>query len=287
MANSTLSTLSMSTQPPSQPPSVVGFDPVTGQPLSAQPTIEDKKLLAPVWHTVVIAVLMLGYSAAGAWGTSRMMARGSGSISEKGRILQYALTIAVELFLLFLVWLGLHIKKNRIRDLIGGRWDKPEAFLIDVGIAFVFWVLAFAVLIGLGFALGLTKPAQAEGAKKLIDALAPRSVGGLILFIVLSTVAGFVEEVIFRGYLQRQIAVITGNAYIGLFVSALIFGGSHGYEGLRRMFLIFVFGSMFGLLALWRKSLRPGMIAHAWHDSFQGALLFFVARKGFPTLPGH
>ena len=27
------------------------------------------------------------------------------------------------------------------------------------------------------------------------------------------------------------------------------------------------------LLAWWRKSLRPGMIAHAWHDSLSGAVL--------------
>jgi uncharacterized protein len=265
---------------------MVGIDPVTGQPFAAPPAADEKELLAPVWHTVVMSLLMLGYSAAGAWGASHMLSRGSGSISEKGRIIQYALTIVVEFLLLFLVWLGLRMKKARIRDLIGGRWNNPEAFLIDVVIAFGFWVVAFGVLIGLGFALGLTKPAQAQGAKKLIEALAPHSVGGLVLFIVLSTVAGFVEEVIFRGYLQRQISAIAGNAYVGLFLSALIFGGSHGYEGLRRMFLIFVFGSMFGLLAMWRKSLRPGMVAHAWHDSVQGALLFFVARKGFPTLPG-
>jgi hypothetical protein len=39
------------------------------------------------------------------------------------------------------------------------------------------------------------------------------------------------------------------------------------------MFLIFIFGLLFGLLAWWRKSLRPGMIAHAWHDSLSGAVL--------------
>jgi uncharacterized protein len=263
-----------------------GVDPVTGQPHPAAPEPEEQKLLAPVWHTVLMSLLMLGYSAAGAWGASRMMARSAGSLTEKGRIIPYSLTMAVELFLLVLVWLGLRMKKNRIRDLIGGRWDKPEAFLIDVGIAFGFWVVAFTVLILLGLALGLTKPSQAQEAKKLIEALAPHSVGGLLLFIVLSTVAGFVEEIIFRGYLQKQISFLSGNTIVGLVGSALIFGGSHGYEGLRRMFLIFVFGCMFGFLAMWRKSLRPGMIAHAWHDSMQGTLLFFVARKGFPTLPG-
>jgi hypothetical protein len=30
---------------------------------------------------------------------------------------------------------------------------------------------------------------------------------------------------------------------------------------------------MFGLLAWWRKSLRAGMMAHAWHDALSGAVL--------------
>lgn len=269
----------------SQPPVTTGIDPLSGQS-AIQPAPEEKKLLAPVWHTVFISVLMLGYSAAGAWGASRMMARGSGAMTEKTRIIQYSLTIAVEFILLFLVWFGMHLKKNRIRDLIGGRWDKPEAFLIDVAIAFGFWVVAYGILIVLAYALGLAKASQVTEAKRLAEALAPHTVGGLLLFIVLSTIAGFVEEIIFRGYLQKQISMIAGNTYVGLVGSALIFGGSHGYEGIRRMVLIFVFGCLFGLLVMWRKSLRPGMMAHAWHDSLQGALLFFIARKGFPSLPG-
>jgi hypothetical protein len=34
--------------------------------------------------------------------------------------------------------------------------------------------------------------------------------------------------------------------------------------------LISVYGAMFGALAHWRRSVRPGMIAHAWHDAFTG-----------------
>ncbi len=56
----------------------------------------------------------------------------------------------------------------------------------------------------------------------------------------------------------------------GALLSAVVFGASHGYEGGARMLLIGVFGFMFGLLAWWRRSLRPGMIAHAWHDALSG-----------------
>jgi hypothetical protein len=34
--------------------------------------------------------------------------------------------------------------------------------------------------------------------------------------------------------------------------------------------VIAVFGSLFGILAYWRKSTRPGMIAHAWQVAVIG-----------------
>lgn len=268
-----------------QPPSGLSLDPVTGQPLPPGPQLPEKaKLLAPVWHTVLVALLLVGNSFFSAIVSSRIVAHNPASITEKSRIAQYAFTVVLEFFLLFLVWIGLRLKRTRIRDLIGGRWATPEAFLLDVAIAAGFWLAAVAVLYGVSWAVGLAKPSQIEETKKLAEALAPHSWGGLALFVVLSTVAGFVEEIIFRGYLQRQFGVLTGNIYAGLVASAAIFGASHGYEGTRRMIVIFVFGMMFGFLALWRKSLRPGMMAHAWHDSFEGVVLFIFARKGFPSM---
>jgi hypothetical protein len=36
--------------------------------------------------------------------------------------------------------------------------------------------------------------------------------------------------------------------------------------------LIGLFGAMFGILAYWCRSVRPGMIAHAWQDSLGGVV---------------
>ncbi len=257
----------------------LGFDPTTGQFPPPQPVQENRKLLAPVWHTVLIVVLMLANSAGSAWLASRATS-GSISVSEKGRILQYVATIALELFLLLLVWIGLRIGGTPVRDLIGGRWDSVEDFLLDVAIALGFFVFAYVTIAGLSFGLGLSKPSQIGEAKKLANLLAPHTWSALLVFVLLSATAGFVEELIFRGYLQRQIAILSGKTYVGLVVSAFIFGAGHGYEGARRMLLIFILGLMFGFLALWRKSLRPGMIGHALFDSAQGVLLFVATRTG-------
>jgi len=41
------------------------------------------------------------------------------------------------------------------------------------------------------------------------------------------------------------------------------------------MVLIAVYGMLFGLLAHFRKNLRPGMMAHTFQDAFSG-IMFFV-----------
>jgi len=239
-----------------------------------------RKLLAPVWHTVLIVLIMLLNSYGSAKLASGAVGQDAKAITENVRLVQYAVTIVLEFFLLFLVWIGLRMKGTRMRDLIGGRWDTAEAFWLDVAIAIGFFVVAYGTIFGLSFAMGLAKPSQIEQTKKLASLLAPHTLHGLLLFILLSTMAGFVEEIIFRGYLQKQFAILSGNVYAGLIGSALVFGAGHGYEGARRMVLIFILGLMFGFLALWRKSLRPGMIGHAGFDSFQGVALFFATRTG-------
>jgi CAAX protease family protein len=263
-----------------------GADPVVAEPLPPQPseqTVSSKKLLAPVWHTVLIVVLVVGNSFITALFTSHKT-EDLHSVTEKARIAQYVGTIALEFFLLGVVWIGLRLKKTTIRELIGGRWATPEDSLLDVAVAFAFWLIAAGILAGLGYLLGLAKGAQVDQAKKLAELLAPRSSLGLLIWVLLSMTAGYVEEIIFRGYLQRQFAVLSGNIYVGLVASAIVFGAGHGYEGTRRMLLIAVYGAMFGFLALWRKSLRPGMMAHAGHDAGQGFLLHYIAQKGLPSM---
>jgi membrane protease YdiL (CAAX protease family) len=226
------------------------------------------------WHYVytafLVAVIVL-LSFAGA--------RHQGEVAQKrGHILFYVFTMATELILLGLSYFGMRFSRMSLREVIGGRWNRVEDFLTDVAIAFGFWIVSYGVLIGLALALHMARPGAIDEGKKVIQQLAPHGALELTLWICMSTVAGFVEEIVFRGYFQRQFSTLLRNAWIGMLASAAVFGLAHGYEGRQRMFLIFVFGAMFGTLAILRKSLRPGMMAHAWHDSFEGIVLVLAEK---------
>jgi membrane protease YdiL (CAAX protease family) len=103
-----------------------------------------------------------------------------------------------------------------------------------------------------------------------IQTLLPRGAVETMLWIGVSVSAGICEELAFRGYFQRQFTALARSRWIALFVQAVLFGVSHGYQGVEACAKIALFGLLFGALALWRGSLRPGMVAHAWGDIASG-----------------
>lgn len=214
-------------------------------------------------YTFFLAALIIFLSFAGA--------DQQGVIAQKrGHVFFYLVTIGSEFFLLGLTYLGIRFSRMRLRDVIGGRWNTVEDFLLDVAIAVGFWMLLLGVVAGIAVAMHLNQAGTVDEGRKTIQAIGPRNAAELALFIFMSTVAGFVEEIVYRGYFQRQFSTLLRNGWIGMIASAVLFGLSHGYEGAKRMIIIFVMGAMFGTLAMLRKSLRPGMMGHAIFDSVSG-----------------
>lgn len=159
--------------------------------------------------------------------------------------------------------MGVHKRGIRFRDLVGGRWATPKEVMKDIALGAGLW----AVWIGLMNARVLGEGTNAA------QGLLPRGILESLVWIPVALSAGFCEEVAFRGYLQKQFQAITGNAGWAVLFQAIVFGIGHLYEGLGQVGRITLFGVLFGLLALWRKSLRPGMITQAWSDIF-GVIIF-------------
>ncbi|MEW6405716.1 MAG: CPBP family intramembrane glutamic endopeptidase [Chloroflexota bacterium] len=85
--------------------------------------------------------------------------------------------------------------------------------------------------------------------------------------------AGFLEELLWRGYLMNRLVDLQGNKtklawVISLVGSALIFGLGHTYQGLGGVIKITVIGVLFGASFLSvRRNLWPVIIAHALLDT--------------------
>ena len=233
-------------------------------------------LIAPLWHTLLLTALILANSFLG---SSKL-----GTVhGTSARILLYGGTIITQFVMILLVWFGIRLRGVRMRDLVGGRWNKVEDFLLDVGIAAAFFVVSILLLAALRVAVGALDLHNLEKQKqetlRMLGALAPHTYLEAGFFLLLSVCAGLFEEIIFRGYFQRQFKALGQNAIIGIVASAAIFGLAHAYQGKRMMFVIGVYGMFFGILAHFRKSLRPGMMAHAFQDSLSGIVLFTLVRR--------
>src|SRR5690348_6569251 len=103
---------------------------------SIQPT-EDRSPVAPVWHTVLFIAGIVGLSLAQYHQTGEVDA-----IHPQKRLPLYVLMIIFELFMVCYAWIGVFLAKKRLRDLIGGRWNKWIDFWRDVGIAAAFTIVA-------------------------------------------------------------------------------------------------------------------------------------------------
>jgi membrane protease YdiL (CAAX protease family) len=111
-----------------------------------------------------------------------------------------------------------------------------------------------------------------HGSEKSVDVLLPRTALEAVVWIATSVSAGFCEELVFRGYVQSQSLALSQSAVIAVAAQGLVFGMMHAYQGWRAVVSISVLGMMFGGLAAWRKTLRIGMVAHAWQDVWAGWL---------------
>ncbi len=251
-------------------------DLVPGNPLprpedSTGPALPASRVaVAPWWHTVALIVILLSVSALGA-------GKHPAEVPTRIKLTQYGLTIIWEWLLFLIVLWGVKKNGGTLRDLVGGRWQHFEDVLLDCALAAGFLMVWLIVAVVISAAMGQLDPSQTshqlEEARKTLGFLAPRTGMELTLFVMLSCTAGICEETIFRGYLQKQFQSWSGNAAIAIFAQGLFFGAAHGYEGLKKMSLIAVLGILFGVLAHFRKSLRPGMIAHSSFDILQGLLM--------------
>ncbi len=227
---------------------------------SAQPNQPEFKQIASWRHLAIVVGIMLAIAVRG-----MTMHSGEAALSMN-HTAAYLSLILIEGALVYLIWRGIKTTNTTIDDLVGGRWKSLRDVLRDVALAFGLWVALMLVVAAWRYLSGNTE------VPTTVSSLLPHTSAERALWILLSISAGVGEEITFRGYCQRQFEALTGNRWIALALQSLLFGVSHGYQGVDAMLKITVLGLAFGLMAIWRRSLRPGIIAHAWTDTASGLL---------------
>jgi membrane protease YdiL (CAAX protease family) len=224
-------------------------------------------LLASPWHTVFV-LLVLGVYAY--WATIRA-ARAQAGLGPD-RPTMYLRTIFFELLFLGIVVVGVKLRGGSLQSVLGQRWKSAGQVFLDlgIGIALLFLSTLLAAILG--------GHQHSNAAEQSIRFLLPQTSVELGIWMLLSITAGICEEAIYRGYLQKQLGALTRNVWVGIALSAAAFGGAHLYQGVRRAAVIAVSGVLFGAIAQWRKTVRPGMFAHALQDGIAPLLLKLAKR---------
>jgi uncharacterized protein len=96
------------------------------------------------------------------------------------------------------------------------------------------------------------------------------------------TLAAFGEEMVFRGYLLNRISDLTGKSRAGwtsaFLLSGMLFGLSHGYQGLAGAIGTTEIGLLLGALYLVnRRNLWMNIVCHGLIDSISLISLYFSA----------
>jgi len=219
--------------------------------------------IAPVWHTALLVAIMLSLAAGGAWMQHQAGTQTSLTTTHPNAVPLYLSLLAMEWGLFIGVAKGIRSRGLTVRQLIGGRWDRPQQILGDLGLGLALW--GVWKLIDWSWT-ALSGPQHAAS----IDTLLPVGLLESTLWVAVAISAGICEELAFRGYFQRQFAWLAHSRWIAVCLQALLFGVSHGYQGVDACARIALFGLLFGLIAIWRRSLRAGMVAHAWTDIAAG-----------------
>jgi len=257
-------------------------------------TTNAKAAVAPVWHTLL---LVAGIAVLSVEGARELSGPNAGAL-DSNKFVTYATSIGSETLMLAWVWFGLRLRKIPFRSLFGDLSGGIKSFFLDLGIAVAFWIGAMMVLmtgaiiwlvtdsaihhrplIPKGGSSAPVDPTQQHTVQTLA-ALAPSNGREIAAWALVCITAGLIEELVFRGYLLRQFTAWSRGIVVGgVLFSSIMFGAAHGYQGIRNMVLLTLFGSLFAVLAVFRRNLRAGMFAHAWHDFIVGLMLAVLKWK--------
>ena len=106
------------------------------------------------------------------------------------------------------------------------------------------------------------------------------NLGLLVVFVVLSwTLAAFVEELAFRGYLQTRLRDVLGHGRAGtvvaVLVSSVLFGAVHSEQGLIGVLVVSLDAIAFSVVRYRCRTLWASVLAHGFNNTI-GFVAFYL-----------
>ena len=152
------------------------------------------------------------------------------------------------------------------------RWALAAGYLGLIGVFALHWVIGRLTPLG----LGMPSILQELPSFTLISIL-----------LMLSTVAGIVEEAAFRGFMQGPIEARHG-VVAAITVVSIVFGAAHltdSQQGMTaaRMFFIVLASVFYGIMVHLTNSILPGLVLHATGDAIGIVWIWWLA--GRPDRP--
>jgi membrane protease YdiL (CAAX protease family) len=223
-----------------------------------------RALLASYKHTLHFTVICVILAVVSAFNSTHTSAGDAATTPNQLHVF-YVFMIGVEWLWVRFIYKGMRKYKRSILEFFG----RHQLTLKEFGKDVVYAALAFGVdyLCNSGV-VGLLQHG-APPSDPLLPAL-PVGLFAVTLWVCLSVTAGVCEEIVFRGYLQRQLTAITGRVGIAIVGQGILFGIGHGYQGYVAVISIILNGVVMGALAAWRGNIRAGILEHATWDILAG-----------------
>lgn len=221
--------------------------------------------IASTGHFVFMLLIQAALTAYGFYLQHR--SEGGGSVLPQNRnvLPLYLSILALEWGWVATIRGAVHNKGLTLWDVVGGRWRSWKDAFLDVAICIPFLAVWEGSAWLLHWILG-------PDSAKSVGTMLPRGWLEVGLWIAVSISAGICEEIVFRGYFQKQLAAYTRSVGVAVVLQGILFGVGHSYQGMKQMVLISALGVLYGVFAAWRQNLRVNMIAHAWTDIWNGWL---------------
>ena len=235
---------------------------------SAADSTRTNATLAPRWHTAALVALLLAVAVTGTLlqghGATSRASQASARVASARILTQYVPLLIVN-WGLFAYCALLFREPAALAALLGERWRSAGRVCADLGLALGTGIL----ILSLEFA---SRSVCALGRNAAVVSLLPSTGAERLTWALVAVSVGFCEEVVYRGYLQKQLKAITGSGWVAVALQALLFGMAHGEQGAAAALRMTVYGAVLGVVATWRRSLVPGILSHVGIDLVSGLL---------------